>query len=86
MITIRLARGGAKKAPFYHIVVTDTRRPRDSGYKERLGYYNPVARGQATRLHMDKERVEYWLGQGAKFTDSVAGLWKQASKSDSAQA
>ncbi|MGF1548816.1 MAG: 30S ribosomal protein S16 [Thiotrichales bacterium] len=86
MITIRLARGGAKKAPFYHIVVTDSRKCRDSGYKERLGYFNPVARGQATELQMDKARVEHWLKQGAKFTDRVAVLWKQANKSQAAEA
>lgn len=80
MITIRLARGGAKKRPFYKIVVTDSRKRRDSGYIERLGFFNPVARGQEPRLHLDKERVEYWVGQGAKFSDTTKVLWKEVQK------
>lgn len=74
MVTIRLARGGAKKVPFYHIVVTDSRRPRDSGYIERLGYFNPVARGQEVRLHLDSERVEHWIAKGAKASERAAKL------------
>lgn len=80
MISIRLARGGAKKRPFYQIVVTDSRKRRDSGYIERLGFFNPVARGQEVSLHMDKERIEYWVSQGAKFSDSTKTLWKQFQK------
>ena len=78
MVTIRLARGGAKKKPFYSIVVTDSRRRRDSGYIERLGYFNPMAQGQEVRLNINNERVEYWLGQGAKTSDRVAKLLKEA--------
>lgn len=81
MVTIRLARGGAKKRPFYHIVVTDSRGRRDSGYIERLGFFNPVARGQEQRLQMDAPRVEHWLSQGALPSDRVAQLLKEARKS-----
>ncbi|SIT71017.1 small subunit ribosomal protein S16 [Ectothiorhodosinus mongolicus] len=80
MVTIRLARGGAKKAPFYKIVVTDSRRRRDSGYIERLGYFNPVARGQEVRLHMNAERIDHWLSQGAKASERVATLLKEFRK------
>ncbi|MGD8925922.1 MAG: 30S ribosomal protein S16 [Thioalkalispiraceae bacterium] len=78
MVTIRLARGGAKKKPFYSIVVTDSRRRRDSGYIERVGYFNPMAKGQEVRLNVDKDRVEYWLSQGAKTSERVEKLLKEA--------
>lgn len=74
MVTIRLARGGAKKRPFYHIVVTDSRKRRDSGYIEQLGYFNPRATGQETRLHVDLERVKHWQGVGAQPSERVAKL------------
>lgn len=80
MVVIRMARGGAKKRPFYHIVVTDSRRRRDSGYIERLGFFNPVARGNEVRLHLENERIEHWLSKGAKFSDRTASLWKKANK------
>ena len=76
MVSIRLARGGAKKRPFYHIVVTDSRKRRDSGYIERLGYFNPRATGQEVRLHVDMERVNYWQGVGAKPSERVETLLK----------
>ena len=76
MVSIRLARGGAKKRPFYHIVVTDSRRRRDSGYIERLGYFNPRATGQEVRLHVDMERISYWQGVGAKPSERVETLLK----------
>ena len=82
MVTIRMARGGSKKRPFYHIVVTDSRKPRDSGYIERLGYFNPVARGQEVRLHIEHDRVAHWVGLGAQTSDRVAGLLKGAAKAD----
>ncbi len=82
MVTIRLARGGSKKRPFYQIVVTDSRKRRDSGYIERLGYFNPMARGQEVRLHLDQDRVEHWRKLGAKFTDRAAALYKEASKAE----
>lgn len=78
-----MARSGAKKRPFYHIVVTDSRKRRDSGYIERLGYFNPIASGKETRLHLENERIDYWLGQGAQFSDRVATLVKEARKAAS---
>lgn len=84
MVSIRLARGGAKKRPFYHIVVSDSRKPRDSGYIERIGYYNPVARGQEVRLHLESERAQYWLSQGAQPSDRVKRLLKDAANTEAA--
>ncbi|HRJ51689.1 MAG TPA: 30S ribosomal protein S16 [Candidatus Thiothrix moscowensis] len=80
MVNIRLARGGAKKRPFYHIVVSDQRKPRDSGYIERIGYFNPVARGQEVRLHIEQDRATYWLGCGAQPTERVAKLLKESAE------
>ncbi len=77
MVVIRLARGGSKKSPFYHVVAADKRRSRDGRFIERLGYFNPVARGQAIRLQMDKERVEYWLAKGAQPSERVQTLIKE---------
>jgi len=77
MLTIRLARAGAKKRPFYHIVVTDSRNRRDGRYIERIGFFNPVATGQEKGLQMDLERTEYWLDQGAQASERVASLIKQ---------
>lgn len=76
MVTIRLSRGGAKKRPFYHIVVTDSRNRRDGRYIERLGFFNPSATGQAERLRMDATRIDYWISKGAKPSDRVARLIK----------
>ena len=76
MVSIRLSRGGAKKRPFYHIVATDSRNRRDGRYLERLGFFNPVASGQEEKLRIDIERVDYWLGHGAKPSDRVAALLK----------
>ena len=80
MVTIRLARSGAKKRPFYHIVVTDSRKRRDSGYIERLGFFNPVALGQEQRLRIDIERIQHWQSQGAHTSERVSGLLKEYSK------
>ncbi|MEZ5536995.1 MAG: 30S ribosomal protein S16 [Thiolinea sp.] len=80
MVVIRLARGGSKKRPFYNIVVTDKRKPRDSGYIERLGYFNPMARGQEVRLHLEQERVSHWQAQGAQPSERVAKLLDEAAK------
>ncbi len=77
MVTIRLARGGAKKRPFYHIVVTDSRSRRDGRYIERLGFFNPVASGAAPELQLDLGRAEYWLNQGAQTSERVAQLIKR---------
>ena len=80
MVTIRLARSGAKKRPFYHIVVTDSRNKRDGRYIERVGFYNPIAAGQEVDLSIDHERVNYWLSEGAQASDRVAKLLKQNAK------
>ncbi len=80
MVTIRLARGGAKKRPFYHITVSDSRRARDKRYIERVGFFNPLARGAEQRLKVDLERVAYWRGQGANVSDRVSALLKEAEK------
>lgn len=77
MVTIRLSRGGAKKRPFYHIVVTDSRNKRDGRYIERIGFFNPVAVGGEEKLRLDRERADFWLGKGAKASDRVASLLKQ---------
>ncbi len=81
MVTIRLSRGGAKKRPFYHLTVTDSRRARDGRYIERVGFFNPVARGQEQRLRVDQARIDYWLGHGAQLSDRVAKLVKEAAAS-----
>ena len=80
MVKIRLTRGGAKKRPFYHIIVTDGRSARDGRNIERVGYYNPVAQGGEQRVQFEAERVKFWLERGAQFTDKVADLYKQATK------
>ena len=78
MVTIRLARGGAKKRPFYHVVVADSRCRRDGRHIERVGFFNPVARGQQEKLNLNKARIDYWIGQGAKTSDRVSKLIKLA--------
>ena len=80
MVSIRLSRGGAKNRPFYHVVVTDSRSSRDGRYIERVGFFNPLARGGEQRLVLDSERVAYWKSNGAQPTDRVAKLIKDASK------
>ena len=81
MVTIRLARGGSKKRPFYHLTVADSRRARDSRYIERVGFFNPIARGQEERLRVDNTRVDHWVSQGAQLSDRVAKLLKDQAKS-----
>lgn len=80
MVKIRLARGGAKKNPFYQVVVADERRARNGRFIERLGYFNPGARGGEVRLHLEGERLEYWVGQGAQASERVRSLWKEWQK------
>lgn len=80
MVTIRLSRGGAKRRPFYHIVVTDSRNRRDGRYIERIGYFNPIAKGGETRLQIDIARIDHWIAQGAQPSERVAGLVKQERK------
>ena len=77
MVKIRMARGGAKRKPFYSIVATDSRKRRDSGYIERIGFFNPVARGQEVRLQLDEDRLAYWTSQGAQISDRVKQLVKE---------
>jgi len=80
MVTIRLARGGVKKRPFYHIVVTDSRKRRDSSYIERLGFFNPIAAGEEVRLKIDHDRIQHWVGNGAQISDRVNSLIKEDQK------
>ena len=85
MVTIRLSRGGAKKRPFYTVVVTDSRNRRDGRYIERLGFFNPIASGQDVRLSLNQERVQYWLGVGAQPSDRVSSLIKEHARQQPAQ-
>ena len=78
MVTIRLSRSGAKKRPFYHITVTDSRKPRDGRFIERVGYFNPIAQGKDVRLKIDHERVDYWVGTGASLSERVESLIKES--------
>lgn len=80
MVTIRLSRGGAKNRPFYHVVVTDSRSGRDGRYIERIGFFNPLARGNEETLCLDCARVDYWKGKGAQPSERVAKLIKDAIK------
>ena len=78
MLTIRLARTGAKKRPFYHVVAADSRSPRDGRFIERLGYFNPVARGKEIRLNLNLDKINEWKGKGAQLSDRVTSLVKEA--------
>ncbi len=84
MVTIRLSRGGAKKKPFYHVVVTDSRSRRDGRYIERVGFFNPMARGAEKELELSLDRVDHWVSQGAGTSDRVSQLIKQARKAANA--
>ncbi|HWV14357.1 MAG TPA: 30S ribosomal protein S16 [Cellvibrio sp.] len=74
MVTIRLARGGSKKRPFYHLTVTDSRSARNGRFIERVGFFNPVARGQEEKLRVDTVRLQHWISQGAQLSERVASL------------
>ncbi len=78
MVSIRLARAGAKKRPFYHVVVTDSRNPRDGRFIERIGFFNPLATENEERIKIDQSRFEHWVGQGAQPSERVNHLVKQA--------
>jgi small subunit ribosomal protein S16 len=78
MVVIRLARGGAKKRPFFNLVVADSRRARDGRFIERIGFYDPKAPEGRERLRVDRERLAHWKGKGAQLSDTVARLVKQA--------
>ena len=86
MVTIRLARGGAKKKPFYHITVSDSRRARDGPFIERIGFFNPMARGQEERLRLDLDRMAYWQSEGAQVSDRVSNLAKDAAAAATTEA
>jgi small subunit ribosomal protein S16 len=77
MVKIRLTRGGAKKRPFYHVVVSDSRAGRDGRFIERLGFFNPIATGGEERLRIDLARVDHWSSRGAQVTDRVADLVRE---------
>ena len=78
MVTIRLARGGSKKRPFYHLTVTNSRSARDGKFIERIGFFNPIARGAEERLRVDYDRLNYWVGTGAQVSERVDSLVKAA--------
>ena len=78
MVKIRLARAGAKKRPFYHLVAADSRSPRDGRFIERLGFFNPIAVGGEVRLRVNTERVDHWVARGAQLTDRAAKLVGEA--------
>ncbi len=80
MVSIRLSRAGAKKRPFYHLVVTDSRNRRDGRYIERVGYFNPVGKEHEENLRIDVERIDYWIGQGAQPSERVSSLLKSHRK------
>ena len=78
MVIIRLARSGAKKNPYYFITVADERRPRDGAFIERLGFFNPMAKGQEERLRLDLDKLNEWVSKGAQVSDRVNNLVKEA--------
>ncbi|CDZ77955.1 30S ribosomal protein S16 [Legionella massiliensis] len=85
MVVIRLSRAGAKKRPFYNMVVTDSRKRRDGGYVERIGYFNPIARGQEVRLHLEMDKLTHWQSVGAQLSDRVRALVKEFKKNTAAE-
>ena len=84
MVVIRLARGGAKKRPFFNVVVADSRNRRDGRFIERVGFYNPIAGESEEALRLSLERIEHWKHKGAKLSDTVAGLVKRAGATNAA--
>jgi small subunit ribosomal protein S16 len=80
MVVIRLARGGAKKRPFFNVVVADSRNPRDGRFIERVGFYNPIAGANEEALRLSLDRIGYWQERGAKLSETVAGLVKKSAK------
>ena len=80
MLTIRLARAGAKKRPFFHITVADSRKPRDGRFIERVGYFNPISKGKEVRIEINQDRIDYWLSQGANISDRVLTLIKESNE------
>ncbi len=86
MVCIRLARGGSKKRPFYRIVVADKRCKRDGRFIERIGFFNPLAKGQEEELRLDLSRIDHWVGHGAQLSDRVKSLVKNARKAAAKEA
>ena len=86
MVVIRLARGGAKKRPFYNVVVTDSRSRRDGRFIERVGFYNPVAAAHEEGLRIAQDRVAYWRANGARLSDTVSMLVERAARAGNAPA
>ncbi|MEM1437110.1 MAG: 30S ribosomal protein S16, partial [Pseudomonadota bacterium] len=86
MLIIRLTRHGAKKAPFYHVTVADRAAKRDGRFVERVGFYNPVSKGNAESLRLNLERVDYWVSVGAQPSETVARLISKARKAAAAEA
>ncbi len=80
MVVIRLARGGAKKRPFYNVVVADSRSRRDGRFIERVGFYNPIATANEEGLRLSFDRISFWQERGAKLSDTVAGLVKSSAR------
>jgi small subunit ribosomal protein S16 len=74
MVVIRLARGGSKKRPFYYVVATDKRNKRDGRYIERLGFFNPIAKGKEVRLNLEREKIYAWVAKGAQLSDRLNSL------------
>lgn len=77
MLTIRLARGGAKKRPFYHLTVTDSRNARGGSFIEHIGFFNPIAKGQEERLRVDRDRLAFWVERGAQLSERVSSLVRE---------
>ncbi|HLV48588.1 MAG TPA: 30S ribosomal protein S16 [Aliidiomarina sp.] len=84
MVTIRLQRGGAKKRPFYQVVVADSRNARDARFIEKVGFFNPLARGQEETIRVDLERIEHWVGVGAQLSERVAKIVQKAQQTAAA--
>ena len=77
MAVIRLARGGSKHRPFFHVVVADSHNRRDGRFIERVGFYNPVANEKQERVRLQADRLNHWIAQGAQVSDAVAKLIKE---------
>jgi small subunit ribosomal protein S16 len=86
MVTIRLARHGSKKHPFYHVTVAERSAGRDGRFVERVGFYNPVAQGAEELLRLDVERADYWISVGARPSEKVRKLLSQARRNQAAAA
>lgn len=80
MVTIRMSRSGAKKRPYYNVVIADSRNKRDGRCIERVGFFNPRAQGQEETLRLDLERIKHWISEGAQTSERVAKLIAQAQK------